>query len=60
MSNGDLGGAAGYCECSCDALDEPLRRLDLVVTGDTMEGQMTRPAGNWLGAVPAIRLQRVQ
>jgi hypothetical protein len=37
-----------------------VRKVDLVVTGDTMEGEMTRPAGNWLGGVPDIKLKRVQ
>jgi hypothetical protein len=43
-------------ECAgCD-----LRRLDLLVRGDTLEGEMSRPAGNGLGAVPSIRLQRIR
>jgi hypothetical protein len=53
----------GRCTCSdgvCESASEPVRRLELVVTGDSMAGQMSRPSGNWLGGVPAIRLQRVQ
>jgi hypothetical protein len=52
-----------WCTCdggTCEASSEPVRRLELVVTGDTMAGQISRPAGNWLGGVPAIRLLRVQ
>lgn len=48
------------CDCAGTTCGVSLRRLDLVVTGDTMEGEMTRLPGNWLGGVPDIKLKRVQ
>jgi hypothetical protein len=51
------------CDCSvnpCQSAKQPLRGFELVVAGNTMAGEMTRPSGDWLGGVPAIRLHRVQ
>lgn len=51
------------CACdggTCTALSTPIRRVDLTVGGDTMQGQLSLPAGPDLIASPTIRLQRVQ
>jgi hypothetical protein len=51
------------CDCdagACTALSGPLRRLTLMASGDTMQGQLLLPSVPWPGGPPQIRLQRVQ
>jgi hypothetical protein len=51
------------CHCDdagCWSRLGPERRLELVVTGEHLEGQLSRPDGPWLGEAPAIKLDRVR
>jgi hypothetical protein len=51
------------CDCTltpCVGLEEPLRRVELLLIGNTMDGEMSRPPGNLLGGVPSIRLHLVE
>jgi len=41
-------------------LGEARIRIELVVSGDTVSGQLSRPPGNWFGETPALKLERVQ
>jgi hypothetical protein len=53
---------SSHCECdagSCRALSSPVRRFDLTVNGNTMQGELSEPGLSALVASPAIRLQRV-
>jgi hypothetical protein len=57
------GATTSPCSCTaagCGPAFDPSRKFDLVVNGDTMEGELARPAGNWLGEPPGIRLRRVR
>jgi hypothetical protein len=45
----------------CGSSGQPnLRKVDLLVDGETMAGEISQPAGNWLAQVPQLRLQRYQ
>jgi hypothetical protein len=60
VSSGDT-----YRPCVCDAgactaENSPVRSLTLMVSGDTMQGQLLLPSIPWPGQPPQIRLQRIQ
>jgi len=45
----------------CGSSSQPnLRKVDLLIDGETMAGEISRPPGNFLGGVPEIRLKRYQ
>lgn len=51
------------CLCDgdrCRGPDGPTRRIELAVTGTTLSGQLSRPPGNYLGEVSAMKLERVK
>jgi hypothetical protein len=51
------------CECDdagCWGKSGPEQRLELVVSGERLEGQLARADGPWLSQVPAIKLDRVR
>jgi hypothetical protein len=52
------------CDCDtsmCRALSSPIRRLDLTVSGNSMQGQLTQGGDGFeLSPATAMRLQRVQ
>jgi hypothetical protein len=52
-----------YCDCGdtgCWSISGPERRLELVVSGERLEGQLSRPDGASLGETPAVKLDRVR
>lgn len=52
--------AAGNAGITCAERFDPIRRLELVIDGETMAGELTRHGADVLGAPEAMRLRRVQ
>jgi hypothetical protein len=44
----------------CQGKKGPTRRLELVVSGTSLSGQLSRPPGNFFGETRALKLTRVQ
>jgi hypothetical protein len=57
------GSPSARCQCdtkTCRSVSAPTRRLDLVVNGDAMQGELAQPYGPWLTSPAIIRLKRIQ
>jgi hypothetical protein len=51
------------CDCNdggCAGKTGPTRRLELVVSGTSLSGQLSRPPGNWFGETPGLKLERIR